>query len=79
MSKTGVSDMQMMEAENGGFTVRRTSVCNDESSPCEGAVRVLVPVVDVRNADDPKKIPGHIGRVCGKWEVLRSDDQLKAP
>ncbi len=42
------------------FIVSRTSVWDNETSPCEGAVKRPCVRVDRRTTDDPAKIPAHL-------------------
>ena len=46
--------------------IRRTSVRDDDVSPCEEAIRENCTLIDERVVDDPKKIPANNG-TDGGW------------
>lgn len=48
------------------YVVRRTSQWDFDQPPCDGAFRVPFVDVDVRDVDDPKKIPAYRG-TDGDW------------
>ena len=59
----------------GLFLVSRTSQ-HDKKRPCEEAFQAYTVFVDMRNADDPKKIPAYNG-TNGDWYERGSNHRIE--
>lgn len=58
------------------YRVRRTSEWNSDVPPCEGAFKKSVVRVDMRNTDDPKKIPVNKGN-DGDWYTRGTNHRVE--
>jgi len=63
-----------MNNEKDLFIVSRASSYGDDP-PCDNAFQLEVINVDVRNTDDPKKIPANRG-TDGNWYVLGTNHRV---
>ena len=74
--ETKINDATVTKPRSGLYLVRRTSNWGEDIKPCDEAFKILFKKIDVRNTDDPKKIPAFRG-TNGNWYELGTNHRVE--